>query len=80
MESLKVNGKDVEVIEIFDLFVLIQEIKSGEIYLVHHKQFDDHNNSEYNEPISNVVSLEEYRKWQKTKIGKKPKLKQCSLL
>lgn len=66
----KVSGVEVDIIELFTDLVLVQEITTKNIYLVPYYCIEADADISYNdncEDISNVISLEGWKKWRKRK-------------
>jgi hypothetical protein len=63
---LRVYGMEVDVIELFVYHVLVQELKTGSIYLVllDDVEFIDENEQDQNED-SNITSMKGWLEWQK---------------
>lgn len=67
METCKVNGVPVEVIECFKEHILVQEVVSRDIYLVFYWQIDPSETIGYNSNDSNIISLKGWLQWQEEK-------------
>lgn len=64
-KTAKVNGVEVEIIEMVGDFLIVQEVVSHQVYTLMIEQLDSCEPVAYNEPTSNIVSLKEWSKWQK---------------
>jgi GTP cyclohydrolase I len=62
--ELKVNGKNVDLIETFDDLFLVQDIETKSIFLVHYYQFDSDENVGY-VLTSNVISFKGWKNGKK---------------
>lgn len=59
----KINGKQVDVIECFENFILVQNIVTKEIFLASYGQFDSCESDSYTLK-SNVISFEGWKSWE----------------
>lgn len=60
--ALYINSVQIEVIEIFDDFLVIQELKTKEIYSIYYWQIDTLTaDPKSDKIINNVISLEWYK-------------------
>lgn len=71
---VKVKGYDVDVIEIFDGYALVQRIIDGNLFVIEFCELTEYNSDEEPSPEvqSNIISIEEFRKCsRKTKTRKR---------
>jgi len=60
-----VNKKEVDIIEVFDDYLIVQELKSKQIYIVRYCDLDNLHCTPTSDKMvetSNVISLDYYRK------------------
>lgn len=81
MEIVKFNGRIVEVIELFSDHLIVQDIRTKEIFLILYCQVEKENEICYNsDDVSNIISLEFWKqclrktKSKKTTFQKKRRL------
>lgn len=67
LESFMFRGRKLEVVELFQEFLIVQDAESKDIFLLSYEQIDQNANVEYDS--NNVFSLQGYVAWlRKTKI------------
>lgn len=76
METVVVNGKHLDVIELFPETILVQDIVTKEVFLILYCQVENESGVCYNNSeVSNIISLEYWKKCQKKEKAKKPQSK-----
>jgi hypothetical protein len=69
----RVKGKDVDIIEYFDEYILVQEISTGKIFLTVIYSIEEVGKIEEPEEKSNIISIDWARKCQRKTRTKKKK-------
>jgi hypothetical protein len=73
METIRVCGNELEVIEVFDLCLLVQDPETLAIFVIEYHQIDPSLDVKYTGSDSNVISLKGYLQWPTRRKRKKTK-------
>ena len=60
----KFKGKPVDIIEMFDLGVVVQDVESKDIFTILYDELDSPQDVGYNNE-SNIISLKGWKEWQR---------------
>lgn len=76
-KTMKVRNLEVDVVEVFDGYVLVQSITDGSLFVVDFSELTEYNGEteeESPEVKSNIISIEDFRRCQKRTKTKKQKI------
>jgi hypothetical protein len=70
---MKLRGFDVEIVEIFDGYVLVEDTSNGSLFVVEFSELKEYNGETVTTPIekSNIISIEDFKRCQKSPKKKK---------